>query len=154
MKKLALFGTLVLFAAGLLTGCEESNPLDTNAGSIRAKVDGSNWINTVANATRLSPPGSVTISSTGSSESLYLNLNQGATGTYSLAGGGNSGKVTRGGTEYSSANSGGSGTVTVTSFDESSKTISGTFSFVAKSSSGSTVSVTEGSFSNIKWVEG
>jgi hypothetical protein len=153
MKTHALFSAIALLA-GTLAACT-TTIVDHQVASISARVDGTDWQAGKLMATRANPPGMVSITAVlpGSSRALYLTLRPRGTGTLSLKGSTNSGAWHNGNVQYLTALSGGSGLVTITEYNEASREISGTFSFVAVNTEGEHVTVTDGSFSNVKWRE-
>ena len=132
---------------------------DNGAASASAKIDGVVMTAYAPTATRVTPPGSVTIAAvTGNeqrlySQAIYLNVTPTGTGTITLGSGDNSATYQAGSMQFLTALSGGNGVVKITRFDPVNKVISGTFSFVAHTESGQAVNVTDGAFTNVKWSE-
>jgi|GEM_PF-4263506 len=155
MKHLKLVGGLLMMAAILVTGCDDESLLggDGANNTITAKVNGGSWQNSSLSATRVNPPGAISIVGVGNSEQIALQISPTGVGSYPLTGAQQWASYTKLGTQYSTKQEGGSGSVTITKYDETSRLISGTFSFVARDFSGTPVNITEGSFVNVKWSE-
>jgi len=151
IKSLAL---VLLLTTATLTGClEETGPDDGSTPSFSATIAGRTWTAESPSATRVVPPNALTIigSSSASGDYISINLRASKTGSYSLDGTTHMAVYKKDGVEYTTQN--GSGTLNISKYDEEKKLVSGTFSFVAKSSSGSSITVSNGTFANIKWSE-
>ena len=151
-----LIGTALVLLAVLLAGCEGDNILGADGGDneIAAKVEGTSWKNVDISASRVNPPGAITIVGVASGEQISLQIRTTGTGTYSLSSGEQQwASYAKSGTQYNTTLPGGSGTLVVTKYDETSRLISGTFTFTAKDAGGSSVHVTDGVFTNVRWSE-
>jgi hypothetical protein len=156
MKNIRLIGTALVLLATLICGCEDDNPLSSGGAdnTIAAKVDGTAWKNVDISASRVVPPGAITIVGVSAGEQISLQIRSTGTGTYSLSAGEQQwASYSKSGTQYTTTYPGGSGTLIVTKYDEANRLISGTFSFSAKSAGGGTVEITDGVFTNVRWSE-
>jgi hypothetical protein len=156
MKNIRLIGTALVLLTTLLVGCEDDNPLASGGSdnAIAAKVDGTTWKNVDISASRVSPPGAITIVGVSSGEQISLQIRSTGTGTYTLSAGSQQwASYARTGVQYTTTVPGGSGTLVVTKYDETNRLISGTFSFTAKDAGGESVQVTDGVFTNVHWSE-
>lgn len=154
MNAIKSLGIILLLTTATLAGClEETGPDDGSAPTFSATIAGRTWSATSPSATRIVPPNALTIigSSSTSGDYISINLRASKTGTYSLEGTTHVAVYKKDGVEYTTQN--GSGTLNVSKYDEEKKLVSGTFSFVAKSSDGSSITVSGGTFTNIKWSE-
>jgi hypothetical protein len=166
MKKIAYLLTCILILSSI-TSC--SNEEDTIAqqmpitGSMSAKINGQNWNSNVATSSMQTMnfdginSGMLQILGTtlsGSSMSINIPVQSISTGTYTYNGIDGDGNLSYNtfGNSYFSNEQGGTFTFTISTYDTTNGTISGTFSgtLIDFSNSSDQVSITNGTFSNIK----
>lgn len=155
MKKLNF--TFALICILTLFSCEkdkELTPNPTSQGSMTAMVDGASWTSSSASGARMNGVLNVT-GTTANGSVIVITLFDKGVGTYNLNGAseGNAGyQITSGGVAFT-ADSDPNASVIITKIDATNKTLSGTFSFkVYRSSDSLTKVITEGKFTDIKFI--
>jgi hypothetical protein len=160
MKTMSLKFAVILMAGIAFTSCKKSTPAspapapvtNTTTPSFVATVSGSvvHFTGAASNSTQFS------VSGTSTNYIISIGTFLQGTGTVTMDGTtGTAASITQiassGNTTYMTDNTH-TGVLTITAYDATKKMASGTFSFTAVATSGSTtMSVTSGSFTNIKW---
>ncbi len=153
MMMLAMLMTASLALTGCLQGESPSGP--GSEAVLRARINGDLWTAVLPAGTRLVPPYEITLVGSGNGNSVAINVMADAAGTYPMGGVGSESwaSIRWNQKEYTTKELGCSGKVVIHEYDEDSKQLTGTFSFLAKNSLGESISVTEGTFSKVRWSE-
>lgn len=159
MKTMTKLILIAFLATSILAGCskddDETEPENNTptGNSLTCKVDGTAWNASLAVvATNTGGVLTVTGSDSNSGQCQIILFNPTGTGSYTLGGGmtnQSNGRWTEGvGQEdtYTTMLGQGSGSVEITELSDTK--VKGTFSFTAKNSAGTDVSITEGSFTS------
>jgi hypothetical protein len=158
---------ILLFLVSLFFGCASTTPTGGQVpGSMVATVNGQSWSSAIVPgvtagtlAVRVRSTNTLTVTGTsvdlgGHTQTIALVLVNPQPGTQSL-GVGNTGSFSYGlpGQDSYVTTSLNAGQVTLTQYDTQNQLVSGTFNFTAHQASnlGNTVTVTNGSFNNVKW---
>ena len=155
-SKLTLIAVLLL-GVMFSSSCKK-DAIENITGSMKANIAGTEWTGMPAG---LMYADKMTISATSEGRTIFLYVKGTAVGEYSLSalqGNTDAGSYYKYNPETEGAESvsyfSTVGKVNITSIDAESKRVSGTFEFTASSSSMEVIEITNGTFTNVKYVSG